>query len=86
MQILRDDTPPNTPSYPSKANILHAMNRLVTEARPHDHLFFHFSGHGGQMVDFHSEQDDIYDETIYPADFQHSGQIINTVISFCVLL
>jgi hypothetical protein len=32
------------------------------------------------MVDFNSPQDDIYDETIYPLDFQKTGPIVNTVL------
>ena len=79
MVILRDDHPPNPAQFPTKANILRAMHWLVADARPNDSLFFHYSGHGGQMVDFNSPQDDIYDETIYPVDFEHAGQIVNTV-------
>jgi len=79
MVILRDDNPPNPLSYPSKANMIRAMHWLADDAHPNDSLFFHYSGHGGQMVDFNSEQDDVYDETIYPVDFQRAGPILNTV-------
>ena len=86
MVILRDDNPPNPASYPKKANMIRAMHWLVDDARPNDSLFFHYSGHGGQMVDFMSVQDDVYDETIYPVDFKHAGPIVNTVCSFSTLL
>ena len=79
MVILRDDNPPNPAMYPTKANMIRAMHWLVDDARLHDSLFFHYSGHGGQMVDFRSVQDDVFDETIFPVDFERAGQIVNTV-------
>jgi metacaspase-1 len=79
MVILRDDNPPNPASFPSKQNMIRAMHWLVDDARPNDSLFFHYSGHGGQNVDFGSEQDDIYNECIYPYDFDKAGYILNTV-------
>jgi uncharacterized caspase-like protein len=79
MVILEDSNPNNQSSMPTRANILRAMHWLVNDARPNDSLFFHYSGHGGQMVDFNSFQEDIYDETIYPLDFEQAGQIVNTV-------
>ena len=42
-------------------------------------FFFHFSGHGGRVKDDNGDEDDGYDETIYPVDFEkfegESGQI-----------
>lgn len=42
-------------------------------------FFFHYSGHGGRVYDAHSDEEDSYDETIYPLDFQdfdgESGQL-----------
>jgi len=76
---------------PTKANMIKAMHWLVDDAHPHDSLFFHYSGHGGQTVDLNSFQDDLYDETIYPLDFNKAGPILNTVpplllldANFCV--
>lgn len=43
MVILTDDQQ-NPMSQPTKANILRAMHWLVKGARPHDSLFFHYSG------------------------------------------
>lgn len=43
MVILTDDQR-NPMSQPTKANILRAMRWLVQNAKPHDSLFFHFSG------------------------------------------
>lgn len=43
MVILTDDQQ-NVKSVPNKANILRAMQWLVTGAQPNDSLFIHFSG------------------------------------------
>lgn len=46
-------------------------------------FFFHYSGHGGRVHDVHSDEDDSFDETIYPLDFQEfegdSGQLKDDV-------
>jgi hypothetical protein len=78
MVILTDDQP-NPSHQPTKANMIRAMQWLVSDARPNDSLFFHFSGHGGQMVDWNGVGEDFYDETIFPVDFKQAGQIANTV-------
>lgn len=79
MVILTDDQF-DPVGHPTRENILRAMQWLVNDARPHDSLFFHFSGHGGQKVDLSSDQDDVYDETISPVDFQAKGTIANYVL------
>jgi hypothetical protein len=47
-------------------------------------FFFHFSGLGGRVKDASGDEDDGYDETIYPVDFEkyegESGQIIDDLI------
>jgi len=53
------------------------MNWLVANAQPNDNLFFHYSGHGGQTEDLDGDEEDGYDETIYPVDFKQAGQIID---------
>ncbi|ORZ22174.1 peptidase C14, caspase domain-containing protein [Absidia repens] len=80
MVILTDDQ--QEPRFrPTKANIYSAMQWLVNDAQPNDSFFFHFSGHGGSVADVSGDEDDGYDETIYPVDFQDyegdSGQIID---------
>ncbi|KAF3907181.1 Metacaspase-1A [Orbilia brochopaga] len=76
MVILTDDMQ-NPMSQPTKANILRAMHWLVKDARPDDSLFFHYSGHGGQQKDHDGDEDDGYDETIYPVDFRVAGMIVD---------
>ncbi|KAF9583008.1 Ca(2+)-dependent cysteine protease [Lunasporangiospora selenospora] len=62
---------------PTRANILSAMQWLVRDAQPNDSFFFHYSGHGGQTEDKDGDEDDGYDETIYPVDHESAGVIID---------
>lgn len=74
MVILTDDQQ-NPMSQPTKQNILRAMHWLVKDARSNDSLFFHYSGHGGQTKDLDGDEEDGYDEVIYPVDFRQVGHI-----------
>lgn len=65
---------------PTRANILEAMRWLVSGARPGDSLFFHFSGHGSQVRDQSNDEQDGYDETILPVDYQRAGHIVDDQI------
>ncbi|KAK4987196.1 Ca(2+)-dependent cysteine protease [Elasticomyces elasticus] len=76
MVILTDDQQ-NPMSQPTKQNILRAMHWLVKDAQPNDSLFFHYSGHGGQTKDLDGDEDDGYDEVIYPVDFRQAGHIVD---------
>ena len=54
---------------PTGANIKRSLHNLVSEARPGDVLFFHYSGHGARVA---TEPDDIdetgHDECIVTSD------------------
>ncbi|PQE32458.1 caspase domain-containing protein [Rutstroemia sp. NJR-2017a WRK4] len=76
MVILTDDQQ-NPMSQPTKQNILRAMHWLVKDAKPNDSLFFHYSGHGGQAKDLDGDEEDGYDEVIYPVDFRQVGHIVD---------
>ncbi|TAQ87351.1 hypothetical protein B7494_g4314 [Chlorociboria aeruginascens] len=76
MVILTDDQQ-NPMSQPTKQNILRAMHWLVKDALPNDSLFFHYSGHGGQTKDLDGDEEDGYDEVIYPVDFRQVGHIVD---------
>ncbi|KAI8640055.1 caspase domain-containing protein [Parasitella parasitica] len=84
MVILTDDQPQDTEFFPTRANILSAMQWLVSDSKSNDSFFFHYSGHGGRIRDEHGDEDDGYDETIYPVDFESyegtSGQIVDDVM------
>ncbi|RKF58281.1 Metacaspase-1 [Erysiphe neolycopersici] len=76
MVTLTDDQH-NPVGQPTKDNILRAMHWLVKDAQPNDSLFFHFSGHGGQTKDLDGDEEDGYDEVIYPVDFRRAGHIVD---------
>ncbi|EFR03731.1 metacaspase-1 [Nannizzia gypsea CBS 118893] len=76
MVILTDDQA-NPMSHPTKANMIRAMHWLVSGAKPNDSLFFHFSGHGGRTRDLDGDEDDGFDEVIYPVDYQTAGHIVD---------
>ncbi|PBK92009.1 hypothetical protein ARMGADRAFT_1013758 [Armillaria gallica] len=67
IKVLRDDSS-NPDEIPTRNNIIKAMQWLVDDARPEDSLFFHFSGHGGQILDKNGDEVDGYDEVIYAID------------------
>jgi metacaspase-1 len=62
---------------PTRRNILAGMAQLVAGAQPGDSLFFHFSGHGGQVVDRSGDEEDGYDETLIPMDWKVAGHIVD---------
>lgn len=41
MVILTDDNDPRGRAFPTRQNILYAMQWLVADAKPNDALFFH---------------------------------------------
>lgn len=71
------DTASNPRMLPTRQNILQAMQWLVRDAQPNDSLFFHYSGHGGQTKDLDGDEDDGYDEVIYPIDHDAAGHIVD---------
>ncbi|KAJ5621552.1 hypothetical protein N7528_006335 [Penicillium herquei] len=76
MVILTDDQK-NPMSIPNKQNIIRAMQWLVKDAQPHDSLFIHYSGHGGRTPDLDGDEDDGYDDVIYPVDYKTAGHIVD---------
>ena len=62
---------------PTRANMIAAMQWLVSNAQPNDSLWFSYSGHGGQAADLTGDEDDGYNETVMPLDFKQAGQIID---------
>lgn len=78
--VLLTDDSRDQRSIPTRANILRAMQWLVSDARPNDSLVFHYSGHGGQEKNLTGEEESGYDSCIYPVDFQVAGSIIDDVM------
>lgn len=61
---------------PTRDNIIEAYKKIVAESEDGDAVFLHYSGHGAKIRDDdHGEEDDGYDETLVPLDYQQSGMI-----------
>lgn len=59
---------------PTRANIIDAINKIVSETKPGDTLFFHYSGHGTLIKDKGHNEDNNpdtpgQDSCLCPADF-----------------
>jgi hypothetical protein len=68
-----------TDASATTANILERLNWLVDGAQPGDVLFFHYSGHGSQLVDTKYDDDsepDGLDEIICPVDLNWRDKVI----------
>lgn len=74
MTILMDD---GQHQSPTKANILNAYANLVRDSQSGDVVFCHYSGHGSRQPDLDGDEEDGYDETLVPVDFQRAGQILD---------
>jgi metacaspase-1 len=61
-------------------NILKAMINFAKKARTGDTLFFHYSGHGGQMRDTNGDEITGIDSTLVPFDYMTFGQISDDYI------
>lgn len=72
MRVLMDD---NRHEEPTASNIYRAMDWITSVSEPGDTVWFHYSGHGGRLVDDDGDEADGYDETLCPIDYEHAGQI-----------
>ncbi|WVQ83251.1 metacaspase-1 [Cryptococcus sp. DSM 104549] len=75
--VMLTDDARNSRQIPTRQNMIAAMQWLVQGAQPNDALFFHYSGHGGQTEDLDGDEDDGFDEVIYPLDFKQNGHIVD---------
>lgn len=74
MLVLMDD---GAHPEPTRRNIEAGFDRIVRYSQPGDVVFVSFSGHGGQIRDTSGDEDDGFDESIIPVDFQTAGQIVD---------
>jgi len=74
MLILMDD---GNHHPPTRKNIIDAFKRIGEYSNAGDVVFVHYSGHGGRVRDTSGDEDDGYDETLIPVDFQRAGQIVD---------
>jgi len=72
--LLTDDPNSSHNHKPTGANIIKAMQWLLKGVSKGDMLFFHFSGHGSQVIDETGFEKDGLNETIVPVDYQ-KGQL-----------
>uniref|UniRef100_A0A7S4QP01 C2H2-type domain-containing protein n=1 Tax=Alexandrium monilatum TaxID=311494 RepID=A0A7S4QP01_9DINO len=79
MMVLTDDNPDRR-LQPTRANVMRSFQWLAQGVQPGDVLFFHYSGHGAQQEDPNYAEEDGYDETICPADFNSAGMIVDDEI------
>ncbi|KAG1854417.1 caspase domain-containing protein [Suillus subalutaceus] len=82
--MVLTDEPYNLRYMPTKRNILSALRWLVKDAQPGDCLFFHYSGHGGRIIDLDGprvdgHRVDGFEKAIHPVDWEHAGEIVTEV-------
>mmetsp|Transcript_19079 Transcript_19079/g.21829 ORF Transcript_19079/g.21829 Transcript_19079/m.21829 type:complete len:305 (+) Transcript_19079:231-1145(+) len=62
---------------PTRANLMSAFERIAAYSEPGDTVFMHYSGHGSRVKDYNGDEDDGFDETLVPVDFESNGQIVD---------
>ena len=70
----------NSASYPTKANIIAAINQFVQGIKPGDELFFHYSGHGTLIYDANGDEQSGADSCLCPVDCMQGKLIVDDEI------
>ena len=73
--LVDDPKFPGCYGKPTRKAIEASLQWLVEGAQPGDNFFFHYSGHGSQLPDDNGDEEDGFDETLVPLDFNSSGMI-----------
>lgn len=77
--MLTDDTLNNLPTYD---NIIKIIDWMVSESNKSKcDLYFHYSGHGTQIIDENNEEIDGLDEGLVPLDYEKKGIITDDIIN-----
>jgi len=64
-----------TAAKPTRRNILDAISWLTADLRAGEHVFFHYSGHGGLIRDTNGDEVSGFDSCIYPCNGKEMEQI-----------
>lgn len=78
IRLLTDETD----QKPTVSNIKVSMRWLAKNSTPDSRLFFHYSGHGNQIKDDSSEEEDGYDERIVGLDGYMKDDDIQTYLFY----
>jgi hypothetical protein len=65
---------------PTAQNIVYCIQALVAVSGSADELFFHYSGHGSQIVDRSGDEASNRDSVILPVDFNRKGVISDDLL------
>lgn len=76
IMVLTDDSK-DPKKIPTRKNILAAFRWLRNGVKAGDSLIFHYSGHGGSVKDEDGDEEDGFDETLIPVDYQSAGHIVD---------
>lgn len=80
MLLLTDERSRGSEYQPTASTVLKAFRWFLKDVQKGDVLFFHFSGHGGQVPDKAGMESDGYNETLVPLDYDRAGQISDDVL------
>lgn len=67
--------------WPTKVNIIKALDWLLLPAQPGDVMFLYFSGYGASIPDVTHDEEDRLDEAIFALDDQISDDLLYVLVS-----
>lgn len=70
---------------PNKMTIERSIKWLVTDCKPGDTLYLHYSGHGASIQDTSGDESDGKDEVIIPLDYRTSGVITDDWVNLILI-
>lgn len=65
---------------PTYSNIINQILKLTENLQNGDKLYFHYSGHGTQILDINGDETDGYDECLVPLDYEEKGFITDDIL------
>nr|VWO96570.1 Metacaspase-1 (EC [Ganoderma boninense] len=81
--ILTDSDKTPRESWPTRENIISAMEKLIADKQAGDHIVFSFSGHGSQVKALiEGEEEDGMDEILLPVNFTVDRQSEDYYVDF----